>query len=38
VRVSVNTDETHIEEANKLAKFFAQSVLSLLPNYWPVEK
>ena len=38
VRVSVNTDERHIDEANKLAKLFAERVLALLPNYWPVEK
>lgn len=38
VRVSISTDQTHIEEAKNLAKFFAERVLALLPNYWPVEK
>jgi len=38
VRVSVNTGDKNIEEANNLAKFFAETVLALLPNYWPVEK
>lgn len=38
VRVSAFTDKRHIEEANKLIKFFAERVLALLPDYWPVEK
>jgi len=38
VRVSVTTDHRHIEESKKLAKFFAQKVLALLSNYWPLEK
>lgn len=38
IRISSFTDKRHIEEANKLTKFFAERVLALLPNYWPVEK
>lgn len=38
IRVSALTDKRHIEEANKLTKFFAEKVLALLPDYWPVEK
>ena len=38
VRVSVFTGEKGIEEANLLAKFFAEKVLDLIPNYWPIEQ
>ena len=38
VRVTVNTDERHIDEANKLVELFAQRILALLPNFWPMEK
>jgi EpsI family protein len=38
VRVSVVTGEKGIEEANLLVKSFAQKVLDLLPEYWPVER
>jgi len=38
VRVSVLTGEKGIEEANLLAKFFAEKVLDLMPNYWPLEQ
>lgn len=38
VRVSVTTDQKHIEESKRLAKFFSQKVLALLPDYWPLEK
>jgi len=38
VRVSVMTGENGIEEANLVAKFFAEKILDLIPHYWPVEK
>lgn len=38
VRVSVFGKEEHLKEANLLAKSFAEEVLGLLPNYWPVEE
>ena len=38
VRVTVTTDKKHIEESKNLVKLFAQKVLSLLPDYWPLEK
>jgi EpsI family protein len=38
VRVSVLTEQTGIEEANLLAKSFAEKILDLLPEYWPVEQ
>ena len=38
VRVSVVTDRRHIEESKKLGTFFAQKILALLPEYWPLEK
>ena len=38
IRVSANIDQEHIEEAKKLVKFFAEKVLDLLPDYWPLEK
>ncbi len=38
VRVSALTGEKGIEEANLLAKSFAEQILDLLPHYWPVEK
>ena len=38
VRVSVLAEQRGIEEANLLAKYFAEKVLDLLPQYWPLEK
>ena len=38
VRVSVFLNEGEIEEAESLAKSFAQEILNLLPKYWPVEQ
>jgi EpsI family protein len=38
LRVSVLTGEKGIEQANLLAKFFAEKMLDLLPNYWPSEQ
>jgi EpsI family protein len=37
IRVSVTSDQSHINEAKKLAKFFAEKILALIPNYWPIE-
>jgi len=37
VRVSAFTNQEHIEETKKLTKFYAEKILALLPNYWPVE-
>lgn len=37
VRVSVFTNQKGLEEANLLAKSFAEKILHLLPDYWPVE-
>jgi hypothetical protein len=38
IRVSVFGKEEHLKEANSLAKLFAEKVLDLLPDYWPIEK
>ncbi len=38
VRVSVFTGQRGVEEANLVAKSFAERVLDLLPEYWPVEQ
>jgi EpsI family protein len=38
VRVSVFGKEEYLNEAKILAKSFAEKVLDLLPEYWPVEK
>lgn len=38
VRVSVFGKEEYLKEANSLAKSFAEKVLDLLPNYWPIEQ
>ena len=38
VRVSVLTGGKGIEEANLLAKIFAEKVLDLIPKYWPIEQ
>ena len=38
VRVSVFGKEEHLREANLLAKSFAENILDLLPNYWPLEQ
>lgn len=38
VRVSVFGKEEHLEEADLLTKSFAEKILDLLPEYWPIEK
>jgi EpsI family protein len=38
VRVSVFTNQEGIEEADSLAKSFAENILDLLPSYWPLEE
>ena len=38
VRVSVFGKEEHLNEANSLAKLFAEKILDLLPDYWPIEQ
>jgi CO/xanthine dehydrogenase FAD-binding subunit len=38
VRVSVFGKEEHLKEVNLLAKSFAEKVLDILPEYWPLEK
>lgn len=38
VEVFTLTAENGIEEANAVVKAFAEKVLDLLPNYWPVEE
>jgi EpsI family protein len=38
VQVSVFGKKENMEEANLLAKSFAEKVLDLLPEYWPVEQ
>jgi EpsI family protein len=38
VRVSVLSEQSGIEEANLLAKSFAENILDLLPKYWPLEQ
>jgi EpsI family protein len=38
VRVSVFTSQKGMEEANLLAKSFAEKILDLLPLYWPLEQ
>ncbi len=38
VRVSVLGKEEYLKEANSLAKSFAEKVLDLLPEYWPLEQ
>ncbi len=38
VRVSAFSENNHIEQVEPSVKSFAQDVLDLLPQYWPVEK
>lgn len=38
VRVSVFGKEEYLKEADSLAKSFAEKILDLLPNYWPIEQ
>ena len=38
VRVSVFGKGEYLKEANLLAKSFAEKILDLLPNYWPIEQ
>ena len=38
VRVSAQTDRQGIEETKKRVESFAEKIVALLPNYWPVEK
>ena len=38
IRVSVFSGESGIEESNSLAKYFAERILDLVPQYWPVEE
>jgi len=38
VRISIVTNQKGIEEADSLAKSFAEKVLDLLPSYWPLEQ
>ena len=38
VRVSASSGEDHTEEAALLVQSFAQEVLNLLPEYWPIEQ
>lgn len=38
VRVSIYTHKEDIHEANSIIVTFAEKVLGLLPQYWPVEK
>jgi len=38
VRVSVFSREKQLEEASALTKSFAEELLALLPQYWPIEE
>ena len=38
IRVSVFGKEEHLKEANLLVQFFAEKVLDILPEYWPLEQ
>jgi EpsI family protein len=38
VRVSVFGNEDNLQAANSLVKSFAEKVLDLLPDYWPIER
>lgn len=38
VRVSVLSKEGYLKESNSLANSFAEKILDLLPEYWPLEK
>jgi CO/xanthine dehydrogenase FAD-binding subunit len=38
IRVSVFGKEEHLKEASLLVKSFAEKVLDLLPEYWPIEE
>ncbi len=38
VQISVLTSEKEIEKANMAGKAFAERLLDLIPNYWPVEE
>jgi EpsI family protein len=38
VSVSVFGKEEHLKEADLLTKSFAQKILDLLPEYWPIER
>ena len=38
VRVSVTSNKEGIDDAKRLGVFFSEKVLSLLPEYWPLER
>jgi EpsI family protein len=38
IQISSLTDRSHIERAKAEIKFFAEEILHLLPEYWPVER
>lgn len=38
VRISARTDQEGINETKKRVESFAERIIDLLPNYWPVEK
>jgi len=38
IRISAQTERDGIEETKKRVKAFAERVVELLPNYWPVEQ
>ena len=38
VRISASSSEKDVPEANNLIKTFAEEILALIPDYWPVEK
>jgi hypothetical protein len=38
VRVSAQTDQEGINETKKRVETFAERIIDLLPNYWPVEQ
>jgi len=38
IRISAQTERDGIEETKKRVKAFAERIVELLPNYWPVEK
>lgn len=38
VRVSMHVPKEHIQQARTKVRSFAEQILSLLPNHWPVEK
>jgi EpsI family protein len=38
VRITVLSDQQGLKNADSLTRFFAEKVLDLLPQYWPVER